>query len=227
MRIHLHLTSLLAVCLTFAGLTTNAHAAAIDGGVQWSFSATVISVPDSLNTSGCCDLAYSVGQIVTGSIILAGAPPTAIASVQLDVPGAAQEVFSEPNPPRQDGSGGSADTLTVFNILSHSGLGILRLSPGWSVFEADGTLSLIAPSGNAWNGINPRTGDIFPDTPPDPALLATRDITLNLFALSPGGVQVGGQVLIRINAFPEPGSAALILAALLGLGAARRRKSLG
>jgi hypothetical protein len=226
MRIRAHLTSVLAVCLSFAGVTANAHAAAIDGGVEWSFSGTVISVPDSLNTSGCCDLAYSVGQIVTGSIVLTGAPPTAIASVQLDVPGAAQEVFSEPNPPRQDGSGGSPDTLTVFNILRNSGLGILRLSPGWSVFEADGTLSLIAPSGNAWNGINPRTGDIFPDTPPDPALLTTRDITLNLFAFETGGAQVGGQVQIRIDAFPEPGAGALVLAGLVGLAAARRRARL-
>jgi MYXO-CTERM domain-containing protein len=111
----------------------------------------------------------------------------------------------------------------MFNILSHSGTGILRLSPGWTVFEADGTLSLIAPSGNAWNGINPRTGDILPDAPPDPALLTARDITLNLFALSPEGDQVGGQVLIRIDAFPEPGAGSLALAGLVGLAAARRR----
>jgi hypothetical protein len=99
MRTDAHLTSVLAVCLTFAGITANAHAAAIDGGVQWAFSGTVISVPSSLNTSGCCDLAYSVGQIVTGSIVLteAPAPPMTIGSVQLDVPGAAQEVFAEVN----------------------------------------------------------------------------------------------------------------------------------
>jgi len=229
MRTDAHLTSVLAVCLTFAGITANAHAAAIDGGVQWAFSGTVISVPSSLNTSGCCDLAYSVGQIVTGSIVLteAPAPPMTIGSVQLDVPGAAQEVFAEVNPPRQDGTGGSPDTLSIFNILSHSGTGILRLSPGWTVFEADGTLSLIAPSGNAWNGINPRTGDILPDAPPDPALLTTREIDLNLFALSPAGAQVGGHVLIRIDAFPEPGAAALIFATLVGLGAARRSARLG
>jgi hypothetical protein len=50
---------------------------------------------------------------------------------------------------------------------------------------------------------------------------------VTLFALSAAGAQVGGQVLIRIDAFPEPGASALILAALVGLGEARRSARLG
>jgi hypothetical protein len=224
MKACVQLTISLAVCLAFAGLTTDARGVPLgDGAVLWAFSGTVISVPDSLNTSGCCNLAYRVGQTVTGSLTLAGAPPTANAIVRLDVPGQEQELFSEANPSRQDGSGGSPDTLTVFNILSHGGLGILQLNPGWSVFEADGTLSLVAPSGNAWNGINPGTGDVFPNTPPDPALFTTREIDLNLFAIN-SGVQVGGEVRIMINAFPEPGASVLALAGSIGLAAARRTR---
>jgi hypothetical protein len=223
------LASALSVGFVLAGVCVrDAFAVPTDYGVEWAFVGTVVDVPSSLSTSGCCNVVYGLGDTVTGSIQLqAAALGGSLGSVHMDLPGGGQVSWSsDSGSPAHDGSGGNPDTVSIFNVLGDGEL-VMHTQPGWAIFEADGLLSLIDVDGTAWTGLNPRTGDVPPDYPPDISVFETHEIDLNLFAfsLTGGTEQPGGQLRIRIDGFPvpapEPGTGVLALAALAGLAAVR------
>ena len=231
------------------GLASLAHGAPVDGGVQWYFLGTAsVSVSDPT----CCQPLISDGQQVFGSLTITSERPPPFPSELLS--NVFLDIYSLDGAPlligtfgswglsevgKQDGQpavpGGAAATPDVLsfahNYVNQDPIvNELRLQPPWQLFpDPYAYFSLIDQDGVAWSGLNPRTGDIFPDTPPDASLFETRQLALNLrVARFDLGLYGSVPTTIQIDQFlPEPGVTALLAATFFALvaltpGAARR-----
>src|SRR5262249_54451027 len=100
----------------------------------------------------------------------------------------------------------------------------LTLQPGWGpVFGPDSSFNLTDQDGVAWSGINPRTGGVLPDTPPDASLFETRQVRPSGTLGNEGFTKRADfAITIQFDQFvPEPGVTALLAAGLLVLAARR------
>ena len=210
----------------------SASALPIQDGAYWPFRGTVttVSVDHDL---GCCDLKLAEGDTVYGSVT-ATRPSNlgfTAASATFQVPGGAfWGAFGSPALVT-DGMGpppGTAiidpDTLQGGSALDTEFLPGAR--PGWSLEFGDGSFSLIDYDGTAWSGINPRTGQFFPDYAPSASEFELARITFHLNAVDESAQTQAFTIEVHIDEFldprpvPEP---SLALLALISSAAAVRR----
>jgi hypothetical protein len=219
-------------------LASSAGAAAIPDGVQWSFVGTVsVSGP----TNGCCQPVFSQGEQVTGTLTIEDLPtpsPAVMFAVGVDITSSSgQHVgggisYTGPErsyPLEKDGVPGSTPDQLIFNesIVDSGGpiTATLGLQPGWTLFpDPSAYFELVDQDGTAWAGVNPRTGDIFPDSPPDISKFESAFFVIGGSAVGPGPdyLQDAASIRVDITRFvPEPASGALALLALVSFAARR------
>jgi hypothetical protein len=233
--------SWLAGCVFVLGMVPLAQGAAIPNGVQWNFLGTASVTLDDPN---CCQPAISDGQKVLGTLTVVYPFPLTnpfLVSMAVNVysldgtqlllsmsamrPGdSINEVNGGPAVP---GDAGGPDELQFSHdyIGSAPAAAEIGLQAPWSYWDipSDG-LNLIDLDGTAWSGVNPRTGDILPDTPPDASLFETRVLGFGApVAKFPDASTVSNvSISVQIDQFlPEPGVTPLLAAAVLALAARR------
>ena len=227
--------SWLLVSIVALGLASAARAATLPNTVRWNFVATA-SV--GLGDPTCCQPVVSDGEKVFGSLLVTDYPyppnPSTVATdmaVDVYTLDGTQHLFGfstafiEGQFSKLDGQPGvGPDQLGFFHVyIDDSPAAAIGVQPGWNVNCCwDVQFRLIDQDGTAWSGINPRTGDILPDTPPDATLFETREIVLAGFLVPPGSTNptTSAGISFHIDQFlPEPGVTPLLGAALLALAA--------
>ena len=210
------------------------RAFSIPAGVQWTFEGTVHVTGD---LSGCCAPELSDGEHVTGSLSMLHPPPglsgPEVATATVQIPGGGSLSFSGVQPGDiiigLDGAPGSPDELELAmlppDVWSPRGQleTILGLPPSLFI-ENDPSLGflLLDSDGTAWSGINPRTGDIFPDAPPDISLFETAQLESSFRIVNNTLLVASGSLLVQIDRFvPEPNVSWLAVASLAALVVAR------
>ena len=235
--------SWLAGCVLALGVVPLARGAAIPNGVQWNFLGTA-SV--TLDDPTCCQPTISDGQQVFGTLTIVNPLPANpfVVSIAVNVysvdgtqlllsmgaltGGSGDSIGKQDGQPPVPGDAGGPDVLSFTHQYVDS-FARPRAEIGfqnpWDLgfVPADG-LSLVDQDGVAWSGVNPRTGDIFPDTAPDASLFETRVLGLSATAQKfPDATTFSNvSISVQIDQFlPEPGVTPLLAAAILALAARR------
>lgn len=220
-------------------LAPSAGAFPIAGGVQWNFVGRVTVTGDA---GGCCQPTFVEGESVTGSLVMrnqptpsgapdfsAGVEVTSSDGHQMGAGGSVLESYLEVFH-RQDGVPGQTPDEFAFGIplVDSFFTGPLGLQPGWIFFpDPSAYFELVAPDGAAWSGINPRTGDIFPDRPPDISHFSSAFFVLGGGTMGPAPAYASDSVAIRVDItrfVPEPGLLLAVSALALVLLPARRSR---
>lgn len=205
------------------GLSSSGRAAPTADGVVYTFQGTVASISGSLTT--CCDLAFDVGDLVTGAMQLNTVGGGArVYAVFVDLPLGGVVATGSVGPFVLDGAPGSTDRIRAVGIWSNSGA-IVNLQPGFILGSVGGGFDLIDLDGIAWSGVNPRTGDIPPDYAPALSVFETAEVFFDISTFGPGGIEQSGTIHIQLTALdvPEPTAALLALAALVAVASRRAR----
>ena len=236
--------SWLAAWALMLAMVPLAQAEPIPNGVQWNFLGTAsVSITDPT----CCQPTISDGQKVFGTLTVVNPLPANpyVVDVAFNVysldgaqlllstkgcrcgGGGPDFIVDQDGHPPVPGDAGGPDKFVFGRDYSGGGsqqvIAEIGFQPPWSLWDipSDG-VSLVDSDGTAWSGVNPRTGYILPDTPPDASVFETRSFRLFAPAADYTGRSSDIVITVQIDQFlPEPGVTPLLAAALLVLAARR------